>query len=329
MKRILLGLLALILVTTAALFAWGYQADRDPAAMRAKYTSPASQFVALEPGLSVHVRDEGVPGAPVLVLIHGSNSSLHTWEPWVERLKSLYRVVSLDLPGHGLTGPHPQRDYSAAAFVSVVDRTMSKLGVPAFALAGNSMGGWVAWNYALAHPQRLTALVLVDAAGAPTTRPKSIPIGFRVVQSPIGRALGQYITPRSLIEQSLEQSVAIKPIVNDPMVERYWDLLLYPGNRAATGDRARAKRIPATREQMARIATPTLVMWGAEDSLIPVSAADWFATAIPGARKIVYPAIGHIPMEEAPDRSARDLEQFLGLAASDARLETVAEARQR
>lgn len=312
MKRIVKGLFGLLIVAIIGIGAWGYAPDRDVGELRATYTNAASQFVDLGNGLNVHVRDEGKRDGPVLVLLHGSNASLHTWEPWVARLGSSYRIISLDQIGHGLTGPNPSRDYSATAFVGVLDAVMTKLNIPRFALAGNSMGGWVAWNYALAHPDKLTALILLDASGAPDAKPKAIPIGFRLAQSPLVRPVMTVFTPRSIIARSLEQTVVDPALVTDAMVDRYWDMLRHPGNRQATGDRGGVRnRVLATPGTMAKITMPTLILWGDRDTLIPVSAGRWFDAHIPNATLIVYPNIGHIPMEEAADRSAADVARFL------------------
>ncbi len=315
MKRILKGLLGLVIVAIFGIGIWGYAPDGDPAKLRAKYTNAASQFVDVGGGLSVHVRDEGKRDGPVLVLLHGSNASLHTWEPWVARLGSTYRIISVDQIGHGLTGPNPTRQYTASAFVGVLDAVMTRLNIPKFALAGNSMGGWIAWNYALAHPEKLTALILIDASGAPDARPKAIPIGFRLAQSPLIRPLLTSFTPRSIIERSLEQTIVDPALVTDAMVDRYWDMLRYPGNRQATGDRGGVRnRVVATPETMAKIAIPTLILWGDRDTLIPLSAGRWFDTHIPSSQLIVYTNIGHIPMEETPDTSASDTATFLARA---------------
>jgi pimeloyl-ACP methyl ester carboxylesterase len=314
MKRVIKWTLGLVLLAVAGLFLWGYAPDTDPVAMRAKYANAASRFIEVEPGLTLHVRDEGKRDGPVLVLVHGSNASLQTWEPWVKRLGGTYRIISFDQSGHGLTGPHPRGDYSAAAYVRTLDALMTKLGVSRFALAGNSMGGWVSWNYALAHPEKLSALILVDAGGAPNSTPPSLPIGYRLAYMPVVKNLLQVITPRSMIEKSVRQTLSVQAPINDAMIDRYWEMIRMPGNRAATGPRLAVKREPPTREAMATLTMPTLVMWGAKDSLIPVSAADWFAGAIPRAQKLIYPGVGHIPMEEVPDRSAGDVAAFLGSA---------------
>ena len=311
MKRVLKWLLILILVAVVALFAWGYAPDRDARAMRAKYGNAASRFVDVGNGLKVHVRDEGKRDGPVLVLLHGSSASLHTWEPWVKQLGDSYRVISLDQIGHGLTGPNPSGDYRMSAFVSSLDAVANKLGLTRFALAGNSMGGGIAWNYAVAHPDKVSALILVDASGAPAARPTGTPIGFRIAQMPVVNRLAEVITPRTLIEKSLRQSVSNQAMVDDGMIDRYWDLLLYPGNRRATGQRFATPRTPADPARIATLKMPVLILWGAEDRLIPLSAGEWFAQAIPASKLIVYPGIGHIPMEEAPDRSAADVSAFL------------------
>jgi pimeloyl-ACP methyl ester carboxylesterase len=292
--------------------------DRPVAELRAKYANAESEFVEVEPGLTVHLRDEGPRGAPAVLLLHGSNASLHTWEPWVARLKARYRVISYDHPGHGLTGPHPRDDYSAAAFVRVADAVARDRGLDRFVIAGNSMGGWVAWNYALAHSAKLAGLVLVDASGAPlpaSAEPKP-PIGFRIARTPGLSQLFREITPRSLVERSLRQSVTVQSSLTPAVVDRYWELLLHPGNRRATGIRFGAPRSTATEAQLAAIRTSTLVMWGRDDKLVPVEAAAVFDRAIPNSRAVVYDGIGHIPMEEAPDRSAADLAAFADLVTA-------------
>lgn len=312
-------LLGLLLLLAVLLFA-ARVPDTDPVAMRAKYGGAQSQYLGVAPGLTVHVRDQGKRGGPALFLIHGSNASLHTWEPWVARLGGAYRVVSLDLQGHGLTGPHPQRCYTAACMVATVDGVRRALKIERLAIAGNSMGGWVAWNYALAHPDRTTALVLVDAAGAPPapgTRQPDLPIGFRIVRNPVGRVLGGSITPRWVIERSLKGSMADSHQVTPAMVDRYWELLRYPGNRQATLDRFSAPRAEVTAATFAPLKMPVLVMWGREDKLIPVEQAQGFKAAIPQARVVIYDGVGHIPMEEVPDRSAADVAAFLSLLPAD------------
>jgi pimeloyl-ACP methyl ester carboxylesterase len=124
------------------------------------------------------------------------------------------------------------------------------------------------------------------------------------------------ITPRSIIERSLHGSVSTQSVITDAEVDEYWELLRYPGNRQAT-----LKRFSIPRTQIAESAIsartraiPTLILWGEEDKLIPASSAKWFATTYPKSVTHIYKGIGHLPMEEAPDRSAADVRDWLGTA---------------
>jgi pimeloyl-ACP methyl ester carboxylesterase len=309
-KRVLTWLAVGLALLIGGAVALAWTPDRDAAELRAKYMGPSSRLLDVGGGLRVHVRDEGPRGAPVLLLLHGSNASLHTWDEWAKRLSQRYRVIRYDQPGHGLTGPHPRGDYRAPAFVDVAERVRRALKVGRMVVAGNSMGGWVAWNYALAHPERIRGLVLVDASGAPNAEPSKLPIGFRLARSPIAPLIGK-LTPRPLIERSVKQSMAVQDVVTPAMIDRYHELLLYPGNRRATLDRAKTPRTYATPDTMARISAPTLLLWGERDTLVPLAGGRWFDRHIPDSTLIVMPGIGHIPMEEAPEASARALHIWL------------------
>jgi pimeloyl-ACP methyl ester carboxylesterase len=306
--RFLKWAFGLLLLAVVGLGIAYWTPDTDKAAMRAKYGGPPSQFVDLGGGLTVHLRDEGPRDGPVVMLLHGSNADLHTWDPWAARLTTAgYRVVRFDQIGHGLTGPSPNRDYGMAAFTGDVSRVADKLGIGKFVLAGNSMGGGIAWNFAVAQPERLRGLILVDASGAPVDTKQSLPIGFRIARTPVLRDAMLHITPRSVIEQSLHQSVSNQAIVTPAVVDRYWEILRYPGNRQATMDRFGAAHGRGDEAKVRGIVTPTLILWGAEDKLLPASGAKWFGDRITGSTVTIYPATGHLPMEEVADRSAADV----------------------
>ena len=286
--------------------------DIPVATLRAKYASPASQFVEVMPGLTVHLRDEGRRDGVPLVLLHGSNASLHTWEPWVARLRGRTRIVTFDLPAHGMTGPAPDGQYTQAAYARVLDAVVHKLGLTRFVLGGNSMGGGVAARYAADHPGRIVGLILVDASGAAYPRGEGdTPVLLKLVRLPVIRDVAASITPRSLIAASLDGAVAVKAVVTPAMVDRYWELLRYPGNRVATIERFAQGYQPVPQGDLARITAPTLILWGREDRFIPVAAATWFSAALPHSHTIIYDGVGHLPMEETPDRSAADVAAFL------------------
>jgi pimeloyl-ACP methyl ester carboxylesterase len=317
--RRFLGWLALAAGLLALAFVVLRTPDIPAAELNSRYASPASRFVEIAPGFTVHLRDEGNPAGPALFLIHGSNASLHSWEPWVARLRDRFRLVSLDLQGHGLTGPHPAACYTRGCMAETVEAVRRHLGIESLAIAGNSMGGGVALAYALAHPERTAALILVASSGAPVRNDGGPPLGFRIAQTAVLRDLAAEITPRAMIERTLDRSVSVKEVASAEAATRYWELLRHPGNRDATLDRFATPREPLTPQALKSLAAiPTLILWGEEDALLPVSGALWFAAHIPGAAKIVYPGIGHLPQEEAPDRSAADVAAFLAAKAKPA-----------
>ncbi|WP_337186433.1 alpha/beta hydrolase [Phenylobacterium sp.] len=287
--------------------------DIPYATLETRYASPASRYTDLPGGLRVHYRDEGPrDAARTLVLIHGFSASVHAWEPWVERLSNEYRIVTLDLPGHGLTRAPNDYVASTSANVGIVDELTRRLGLTRFVVGGNSMGGGVAWNYALAHPDRLDGLVLVGSAGWPDAERsrEGSPLVFRLLANPAGRALLRNVDPGLFAEKGLKQAYLDESLVTDAVVGRYVDLARAPGHRAIlTRDRAPAPQV--TPQTFAAIRTPTLVMTGEQDALIPAAHSRGLAGAIAGAKLIVYPDGGHVPMEQLPDRSAADLRAFL------------------
>lgn len=310
MKRVL-RIVGILLAIVVVAFLFLRTPDTDPAEMRAKYAGVPSQFVELGNGLTVHLRDEGPRDAPVIILLHGSNADLSTWQPWVDALKEDYRVIRFDQRGHGLTGPAPDGDYSPASFVGDIEAVADNLGLEQFVLGGNSMGGGLTVAYAIEHPDRLYGMVLVDAGGAPVQREGGGNIGFTIARTPVINRLMEHLTPRSMVERSLRQSVSNEEIVTREAVDRYWEMLRYPGNRVATVARFSLPRTPFTEQQVAALDMPALVMWGVEDALIPVEAGRWYDRVLPASTLVEYPGIGHLPQDEAPGQSVDDLRAWL------------------
>ena len=292
--------------------------DSDAAAMRVKYGGPDPKFVETADGMSVHYRDQGCRKCPAIVLVHGSNASLHTFEALVEELKDRYRLISYDQPGHGLTGPHPRDDYSAAGMFEATAAVIDAVGVERFAIAGSSMGGWIAWRYALAKPQDLSGLILINAGGAPPPpggEKRRLYLGARIMRNPVGRVLARHITPRSLFERSLHDGVADAAFATEDMVDRYWELMRYPGNRRAAGLRAIVDREPQVGQRLSEISVPTLILWGAQDRVTPPYNAKTFDETIPNSRTAMFEGVGHLTMEEAPERSAEAIHAFMSEGA--------------
>lgn len=275
--------------------------------MIAKYSNEASQFLDDGLGGKIHYRDEGNKNGPAILLIHGSNSLLQTWEPVAARLGDKYRLISLDLYGHGLTGPHPNDDYSADAYIAAAVKVLDTVDVERAYWVGNSMGGWLSWRAGLAVPDRVSGLVLIDASGAQTDEKIKPYLGARLARSSIGKLLLPEVTPKFLVRSSLEENFAQPERLTDELVTRYWELLRFPGNRQASVTRGKTARELEKWAEIGGLNMPVLLLWGEQDKVIPVSHAKAFEEAIPGSKLIIYKDAGHLPMEETPDQVARDI----------------------
>ncbi|MBC3870986.1 alpha/beta fold hydrolase [Undibacterium oligocarboniphilum] len=300
--RLSLILLCLLMLLMGGLFltlALVWAPDKSVEELKPKWAPPPSQFIQLQ-GQSVHVRDEGWQQDPVpVLLIHGTSSSLHTWEPWVAGLKSEHRVITMDLPGFGLTGPNADGDYSDTVYTRFILSLMDALHLKRVILGGNSLGGEIAWQVAAAAPQRVEKLILVDAAGYPLT-PLSVPPGFRIARIPALAWLMDYCLPRVVIERSVRDVFGNPEKVTSALVDRYEAMLLRAGNRRALRQRLSQLNTGGDVEQIRQIHVPTLILWGGKDRLIPPDNALRFQQEISGSKLIMFDELGHVPQEEGP-----------------------------
>ena len=305
-KILFLGL-ALTLVVIIGLF--GYS-DIPLDHLKAKYTSAASKFIEIE-GMNVHYTDEGPKQDSIpIVLIHGTGSSLHTFNDWSKTLIKTRRVIRMDLPGYGLTGPFPSRDYSMDSYVAFIEEFLNELNIHTCVLGGNSLGGGISWRYTLKHPNKIEKLILIDASGYPTES-VSRPLAFQLAEIPILKNAFTYITPRSVATSSIENVYADKSKVTEELVDRYFELTLREGNRQAFVDRLAVEHQSDAYKQIPSIRQPTLIIWGDQDQLIPVEMAHNFHRDLTKSTLIVLKNVGHVPMEEAPKTSLEALLSFL------------------
>lgn len=288
-----------------------YRADLPVADLHQRYANAESSFLSIN-DVRVHYRFEGneSPEKPVIVLLHGTGASLHTWDAWVRILQPDFAVLRLDLPGFGLTGPRSDRDYSLDAYLRFLDDFTREIGIERFHLVGNSLGGRIAWNFSLRHPQRVDRLVLIDASGLSVASNQPPPTVVRLAQASSLSDVLIRCTPRSLIRSALLEVYGNQRLLDETTVDRYYDLARRPGNRRAFADRALAARTDRNGDITA-IQQPTLILWGALDAWIPVEHARRFAAGINDSRLIIYPDAGHLPMEELPGPSARATASFL------------------
>lgn len=308
-KNIVWVLLLVAGALGAAFIAWRVP-DQPVSALRAKWAPPPSQFIAVR-GMQVHLRDEGPRDDPVpIVLLHGTGASLHTWDGWTRQLTRERRVIRFDLPGFGLTGPSPEGVYTIESYVDTVLALADTLGVQRFIVAGNSLGGYVAWATAVLHPQRVDQLILIDAAGYPF-QSQSIPLAFRIARTPVLNVLMRDVLPRSVVESSLRNVYGDPSRVSPDLVDRYFDLATRAGNRAALVARFDQTTPGSLAERVREIQVPTLILWGGKDRLIPLEFGARFAREIHGSRLVVFDALGHVPHEEDPVRTVAAVLPFI------------------
>ncbi len=282
-----------------------YRSDMPVETLKAKYAYPDSKFMELD-GLTVHYRVIGT-GKPV-VLLHGTGASLHTWAEFSDNLKDSFQLIALDLPAFGLTGGRADHDYSMEMYVKFLKKFIEKLNLTTFDLAGNSLGGRIAWEFAATYPDQIRRLVLMDAAGYPTGKP--MPQVFQLAQKPIIAAILTKITPRFFIKNNLLEVYDNDALVSDALVDRVFEMSLREGNRQAFIDRSNL-RLHDNAERVKTIADSTLIIWGDNDPWIPVASAQLFHKDLKNSQLAILKNCGHLPMEERALETAGLVRAFL------------------
>jgi pimeloyl-ACP methyl ester carboxylesterase len=315
------GHLKVALVTLSAVLALFVAAlvgllrpDLPRAELIQKYAGVNSRFIRFPDGSVAHIELLGAAGKPTVVLLHGAMSSIQSWAGWMPALATSFRVVAMDLPGHGLTGETGAQDYSRAGMVAFVRFVLRSLGEKRVALIGHSMGGGVAAEYAEQYPDEVWALVLIDSAGVHIAgRPETE--AAKLAHNRVTRAVLPWIMPKWELARALRKMYGDPSRVTNELVDRIGELERFPGNRAGLIGHYRAPSDDAVVEAgLPALGVPVLIEWGALDTVQPRAAAERFQRQIPGAQLVVYPGVGHNVIEEAPVVSERDAAAFLSSA---------------
>lgn len=299
-------LAALVLTVSTVAAAWLWTPDLDRASLEAAYLDAPTDMVDVA-GARLHVRDRGPRDAPAIVLLHGFGASLHTWDPWAASLTGRFRVIRLDLPGSGLSPPDPTGDYTDARSIVVLAALLDRLGVPRATVIGHSIGGRIAWRFAAEHGDRVDGLVLVAPDGFASP-------GFDYGGAPeLPATLGamRYVLPRFVLQASLAPAYADPTRLTDDLVTRYHALIRGPGVRDAMIERLSQTVLADPVPWLKRIDAPTLLLWGEQDAMVPFANAAEYLAALPRATLAALPGVGHLPHEEAPERSLVELLAFL------------------
>lgn len=306
MKKVL-KVIAIIFAILIFIFFAMQKASIPLETLKQKYTNEASKFIEID-SMQVHYKVEG-KGKPI-VLIHGTGSCLQTWNGWTDSLvKNNFQVIRLDMPAFGLTGPRNDNDYSVQKYIDFLDTFLIKIGVDSFALSGNSLGGEIAWRYALAHPEKVTKLILVDPAGFYSKDKSGGAIIFKMAKINWLASLMRKMDTKYIVKKTLKDVYEDDSKISDDWIQMYYDMSMREGNRESFS--ARVQQIgkePVL--NLASIYMPTLIQWGREDKLIDISQLSHFRT-IPNNKVIIYEKCGHSPQEEIPAQSVSDAMQFL------------------
>lgn len=306
MKTVLRAALLIVAATVVGVSVWLWTPDRSRSTLEATYLRSPADLIDIG-GARVHVRDTGPRDAPAVVMLHGTGSSLHTFEPWARLLDGEYRVIRFDLPGSGLSGPDPTGIYTDARSMEILAGILDRLGVDRAALVGNSIGGRLAWNFAAAHPERVDKLVLISPDGFASP-------GFEYGRAPEISAvlsLMRYVLPKALLRPNIVAAYGNPDALTEETLERYHALLLAPGNRDALIERLRQTILVDPEPILRQIQVPVLLVWGEKDGMIPVGNAADYRRALPDSRLVTFANLGHVPHEEAPDVSIVVVREFL------------------
>lgn len=325
---IILSVLLGLIVITAGVLAYFWQPARTVSEL-AQWQLPDSEFIEVQ-GIQAHVvqsalcrqrmsktvqKDDirfGIKPPQVIVLLHGTSASLHTWNDWAPQLEVDYCVIRMDLPGFGLTGPFMDKGvaYTADNYAAFVKQVLDRLYIERASLVGNSLGGKVAWLTAALYPQRVDKLILIDSVGYPAN-PKHVPIGFKLARYPVLDPIIKHVLPRSVVQKSLLSVYADDSKVTDSLVERYFELTLREGNRSALSRRMREFDSSGQQDKIKQLTLPTLILWGEQDDLIPVENAKRFHQDIKGSQLVMFDNLGHVPQEEDPEATVTIAKRFL------------------
>ena len=309
MKKFLKLVLVLILIAAVALAIFWFSRAADLSFAEVQTSVPHSRFshFADVDGVRLHYQEKGT-GTP-LVLIHGYTSSTYTWKDVFEPLSQRFRVIAVDLKGFGFSGK-PDGDYTRRAQATLVTHLLDYLKIEKAWLCGSSMGGEVSLNLALAHPERVAGLVLIDSAGVEVAGSGSLAPWYLLVPV-VGRVLTALaLTSDKLVREGLEKSFYDDKRVDAERVAYYHRPLQTRGGQLAAL-RARTQAFHPIESDLGNITAPTLIIWGAQDELIPLAAGQKMNSLIKNSKLVTLEKCGHVPQEEMPDRVLSEINTFI------------------
>ena len=308
LKKIVWSMVALLLSGALALgVAASFYRDVPAAEVEARWGGPPSKFVVID-GVRLHYRDEGQ--GPVVVLLHANYASLFMWDPWVRALEDRYRVIRIDLPAHGLTGPDPRGDYTLEHMQRIFEGFVAERGLARFTVAGTSLGGTIAMRYAALHPERIERLVLLSPGSLePRVRGRTTPAAVPRVADLLG-----YVTPVAFTRFLLANDFGDPSRLDEATVAEWHAMWMRAGNRLAMLQLLRQYVSGGVEDKIRAVSVPLLLIWGEKNRRVPLALAYEFRDLLvrsPDVRLEVLPGVGHMAVQEAPTQTARVMREYL------------------
>lgn len=305
MRNLLLTILGLLILAGVAAIAVTVWLSRTPQAAEAPALASGERMVEAA-GMTWRVREDGNADAPPIVLIHGFSHSLEGFDDWADALSEDYRVIRFDLPGHAMTGPRSDNAYSNEDTAAQVGQLLEALEIDRAVIGGSSLGGLIAWRHAAANPDRVAGLILVSPGGYSINN-----VGDEPVEVPMAVQLYLRLAPEAGIRLATQALYADPARLSDDRIAEIGQMMRQPGIGDALVARLTQFTLPDPEPLLSTIEAPTLILWGAADTVVPAEHGSRFANAMPNARLITYENAGHALMEEIPDESVRDARTFL------------------
>ncbi len=323
-KKLLAAALAIIVVGVIGfgVLVFRQSGGLAPETLEAKYVTPADRFIDVD-GVRVRLREEGPASGPPIVLVHGFTFSLETWDAWAASLKRDYRVLRFDLAGHGLTGPDPQARYSPMARAEFISQLFDAIELDEAIVAGNSLGGLAAWRFAAIEPARVKALVLISPGAFALNG-----VGDTALPAPPAMQVYLKTAPAAGVAAAAGLIYADPTKVSPERLELLRDMMRRRGNGEAFVRSIEQFVLPDPTVDLRMISAPTLIMWGAEDRVVPPEHGKRLAGMISGAKLVTFDGVGHVAHEEAPEETLAALSSFLQFAHGPQKTDSPADARE-
>ncbi|MBZ0158537.1 MAG: alpha/beta hydrolase, partial [bacterium] len=252
---------------------------------------------------------------PPLLLLHGFGGEVWMWERQVAALSKRYRLYIPDLLGYGYSD-RPRVDYTPSLFIGMIRQFMDRLGVRRASLTGNSMGGGIAWAFALTHPDRVDKLVLIDSIPpqvVPAVRNRLFRWFLAIRHVPLLPYLAVALRTRGMVRVALMQVVYNDRLITETVVERQHRIGRMTGTARVMASTVRyADEVARYADALATLRKPTLIIWGDQDELFPVEVGKQLHASIRDSELVVIKDSGHMPMWETPDETNQAILEFLG-----------------